>query len=150
MISKALATAGTATAAAAVWFAAPWQPVESEGLFGDIGPREACACLPAVSPPQQKWANCSIRVLDAAGRLEDIVIDKNRPTGFASAVKEAELKCGTFDAAYADASELQKRRDAAGYAEYEVLQSAEGLFAGWTADDLRRQAGIPLKRDGSI
>lgn len=159
MRRKALVTVGTATAAAAVWFVAPWQTGKSGSLFDDIGPPEACACAAAVSPPQQAWKICSVRALDAVGHLDDIEIgpdgdwktsdtDKD-PVRLSAAIKEAERKCGTFDEAYGKASELQKRRLAAGYEEYEVVESPEALFDNWSVKNLRSEAGIPSKRHGN-
>ena len=154
-ISAGLAVVG----GAALWWVMPTETKNGQISLADLGPREACACAAAVSPPQQKWANCSVKALDAVGRLDNILIASDRywrkpptakdATRFAAAIKEAERKCGTFDQAYGKASELQKRRLAAGYEEYELVEAEEVLFAGRTADGLRSEAGIPSMRHGN-
>jgi hypothetical protein len=132
--------------AGALWWIAPERAVtklveNGSVKLADLGPPEACACVPNSSPVQTDWRRCAIAAINKAGLKNSITFTKGPtafpaprrdelPEGFHNAVSVAESQCGSFKSVTANAMELQKQRRAAGYEAYIVVQHPDQLFSG--------------------
>jgi cell division septation protein DedD len=109
--------------------------------LADLGPAEACACVPNSIPVQTDWRRCSIAAINKAGLKSAITFSKGPnafpaprrdklPEGFQKAIILAELQCGSFASVTKRANEINGKRRSMGYESYIVVQHPDQLFSG--------------------
>jgi hypothetical protein len=109
--------------------------------FASLGPSEACACVPAMSPPLTDWRRCAMSAIDKSGLKKAITFTEETgaypsphreklPEGYADAIQVAERQCGPFENVKTTAIELNRQRRAAGFETYILVDFADQLFSG--------------------
>ena len=143
-----------------LWWIFPGKITPNGIDLASLGPPEACACAAALSPALREWEACSIRAIDKVGMLSAMQVESRfvypevPPSrvskDFQRLVKDiAEPQCGKFDDAWAKAKYLEKKRRAAGYEDYVVVDAPAGIFASWDLETMRSISKDYYKHDGA-
>jgi hypothetical protein len=143
---RVLLLLSTPLVVSALWWVAPERAVSAMIAKGsvelaDLGPAEACACVPNSSPVQTDWRRCSIAAVNKAGLKSAITFSKGPnafpspqrktlPEGFQKAISLAERQCGSFASVTKRAKEINEKRRSIGYESYIVVRHPDQLFSG--------------------